>query len=205
MHKRLRRTTCAGRTTSGTCTWRRPSRLGPSPHSSARFACGRPISRRWYGSAGCTSIRASPRWPSRCSHKRSRFSLVWSRRSFGLGRAALAKREYSRAVDQFEQVLAADPRASIAHYPLALAYRGLSDTARAEAHLRQQGTVEVGPPDPLMVELRGLLHGAVAEEGRGIRGSTAATSRRRPRFSVRASNWRRTTRHFGTNWERRCR
>jgi tetratricopeptide (TPR) repeat protein len=88
---------------------------------------------------------------------------------FGRGRAALAKREYSRAVDQFEQVLAADPRASIAHYPLALAYRGLGDTARAEAHLRQQGTVEVGPPDPLMVELRGLLHGAIAEEARGIR------------------------------------
>jgi tetratricopeptide (TPR) repeat protein len=88
---------------------------------------------------------------------------------FGLGRAALAKREYARAADQFEQVLTADPRASIARYPLALAYRGLGDTARAEAHLRQQGSVEVGPPDPLMVELRGLLRGAVAEENRGVR------------------------------------
>ncbi len=88
---------------------------------------------------------------------------------FGLGQAALARREYARAVDRFEQVLSADPRASIAHYPLALAYRGLGDTAKAEAHLRQQGAVEVGPPDPLMVELRGLLHGAVAEEDRGIR------------------------------------
>jgi tetratricopeptide (TPR) repeat protein len=57
----------------------------------------------------------------------------------------------------------------MAHYPLGLAYRGLGDTARAEAHLRQQGGVEIGPPDPLMVELRGLLHGAVAEEERGIR------------------------------------
>jgi len=88
---------------------------------------------------------------------------------FGLGRAALARREFARAADQLEQVLAADPRASIAHYPLALAYRGLGDTAKAEAHLRQQGSVEVGPPDPLMVELRGLLRGAVAEEARGIR------------------------------------
>ena len=88
---------------------------------------------------------------------------------FGQGRAALAKREYSRAVDSFEQVLSADPRASITHYPLALAYRGLGDTARAEAHLSQQGTVEVGPPDPLMAELRGLLEGAVAEENRGVR------------------------------------
>ena len=92
---------------------------------------------------------------------------------FGLGRAAMAKREYSRAIDQFEQVLAADPRASIAHYPLALAYRQVGDTAKAEAHLGQQGDVEVGPPDPLMAELRELLHGAVAEENRGIRALNA--------------------------------
>lgn len=88
---------------------------------------------------------------------------------FGLGRAALARRDFARAADQFEQVLAADPRASIAHYPLALAYRGLGDTARAEAHLRLRGGLEIGPPDPLMVELRGLVNGAVAEENRGIR------------------------------------
>jgi tetratricopeptide (TPR) repeat protein len=88
---------------------------------------------------------------------------------FGLGRAALARREFARAADQLEQVLAADPRASIAHYPLALAYRALGDTARAEAHLRQRGGVEVGPPDPLMMELRGLLQGSVAEEARGVR------------------------------------
>jgi tetratricopeptide (TPR) repeat protein len=62
-----------------------------------------------------------------------------------------------------------DPRATIAHYPLGLAYRGLGDTARAEAHLRQQGGLEIGPPDPLMAELRGLVHGAAAEENRGIR------------------------------------
>ncbi len=88
---------------------------------------------------------------------------------FGLGQAALARREYAKAVDQFEQALAADPRESIAHYPLALAYRGLGNTAQAEAHLRQQGRVEVGPPDPLLTELRGLLQGPVAEENRGIR------------------------------------
>ena len=88
---------------------------------------------------------------------------------FGLGQVALARREYARAVDQFGQALAADPRESIAHYPLALAYRGLGNTTQAEAHLRQQGRVEVGPPDPLMAELRGLLQGAVAEENRGVR------------------------------------
>jgi tetratricopeptide (TPR) repeat protein len=104
---------------------------------------------------------------------------------FGLGQAALARRDYSRAVDQFEQVLAADPRASIAHYPLALAYRGLGDTARAELHLRQQGSVEIGPPDPLMTELRGLLQGAVAEENRGIRALDAGD------FKTAADHFRR--------------
>jgi tetratricopeptide (TPR) repeat protein len=45
----------------------------------------------------------------------------------------------------------------------------VGDTAKAEAHLRQRGTVEVSPPDPLMVALRGLLHGAVNEEDQGDR------------------------------------
>lgn len=101
---------------------------------------------------------------------------------FGLGRAALARREFARAADHLEQVLAADPRASIAHYPLGLAYRGLGDTARAETHFRRQGRVEVGPPDPLMVELRGLLRGAVAEEARGVRALDAADFRAAVQF-----------------------
>ena len=88
---------------------------------------------------------------------------------YGLGQAALARRDYPRAVEQFELALAADPRASIAHYPLALAYRGLGDTAKAEAHLRQQGKTEVGPPDPRMADLRNLLNSSAAEEARGLR------------------------------------
>ena len=88
---------------------------------------------------------------------------------YGAGQAALAQHDYSRAVERFEQVLAADSRASIAHYPLALAYRALGDTAKAEAHLRQQGRTEVGPPDPRMVELRNLLASSAAEEARGMR------------------------------------
>ena len=88
---------------------------------------------------------------------------------YGAGQAALAQRDYARAAERFEQALAADPRASIVHYPLALAYRGLGDTAKAEAHLRQQGQTEVGPPDPRMVELRNLLASSAAEEARGMR------------------------------------
>jgi tetratricopeptide (TPR) repeat protein len=92
---------------------------------------------------------------------------------YGLGRTALAKQEHARAVEYFERLLAADARASAAHYPLALAYRALGDTTKAEQHLLQRGTTEVGPPDPLMVELRGLLHGATAEEARGTRALSA--------------------------------
>ena len=87
---------------------------------------------------------------------------------FGLGRVALARRDYARAVEQLEAVLAADPRASIAHYPLSLAYRGLGDTTRAEAHLRQRGDLAIGPPDPLMAELRGLVHVAIPEQQRRV-------------------------------------
>jgi tetratricopeptide (TPR) repeat protein len=88
---------------------------------------------------------------------------------YGLGRAALARRDYPHAVEYLEQVLSADPRASAAHYQLALAYRELGDTTKAEAHLRQRGTVEIGPPDPLISEIRNLLGGAAAEEARGMR------------------------------------
>ena len=88
---------------------------------------------------------------------------------YGSGQAALAQKNYTRAAERFEQVLAADPRASIAHYPLAIAYRALGETAKAEAHLKQQGKTEVGPPDPRMAELRNLLAGSAAEEARGMR------------------------------------
>ena len=127
------------------------------------------MSRRWCGWAGVHLDQGQPELAEPLYTR----ALVIQPRAvsalFGLGQAALARREYARAVDQFEQALAADPRESIAHYPLALAYRGLGNTAQAEAHLRQQGRVEVGPPDPLMTELRGLLQGPVAEENRGIR------------------------------------
>jgi tetratricopeptide (TPR) repeat protein len=96
---------------------------------------------------------------------------------YGSGQAAMAQKDYTRAAERFEQVLAADPRASIAHYPLALAYRGLGDTTKAEAHLRQQGKTEVGPPDPRMAELRNLLEGSAAEEERGMRAAQSGDYR----------------------------
>lgn len=88
---------------------------------------------------------------------------------YGLGRVALARRDYERAVQRLNAALQVDARASIIHYPLALAYRASGDTRRAEAHMSQRGTTDIGPPDPEMQELAGLLDSAPAYEFRGIR------------------------------------
>src|SRR5207247_8835747 len=87
---------------------------------------------------------------------------------FGLGRAALAQHHYSRAVEHLEAVLAQDPRASGAHYPLAMAYRGLGDSSKADAHLRLRQDRPILPADPLIVELGSLLESPQSYESRGI-------------------------------------
>jgi tetratricopeptide (TPR) repeat protein len=88
---------------------------------------------------------------------------------FGLGRTALARQEYQRAVEYLEEVLKRDPEAAGARYPLGLAYRGLGDSKKAEAHLRQRKNHEILPADPLLVELEELLESPQAYESRGIR------------------------------------
>lgn len=98
----------------------------------------------------------------------------------GLGRVALAKREYASAVTHLEEALALDPRADVVHYSLAMAYRGLGDLAKAEAHLQQRGEADVAVPDPLMQDVRGMLRSATAYESLGIsaleRGDSAAAT-----------------------------
>ncbi|MQA28975.1 MAG: tetratricopeptide repeat protein [Luteitalea sp.] len=93
---------------------------------------------------------------------------------FGLGRAALAQDDFLGAVAHFEGVLALNAQAVNVHYPLALAYRGLGETAKAEAHLRQRGASELLPADPLMEELLELLQSAIAYEIRGTRALNGA-------------------------------
>lgn len=92
---------------------------------------------------------------------------------FGLGRAALAQQDYRGAVTHFEEALALNPQANV-HYPLALAYRGLGELPKAEAHLQQRGGLEIVAADPLMDELRELLHSAISYEIRGTRALNAA-------------------------------
>ena len=95
----------------------------------------------------------------------------------GLGRVALTRRDYAEAVAQFEQGLSAAPWATAIHYPLALAYRGLGETERAEAHLQRQGEVEALAPDPWRQELDELLESANAYNIRGGRALDAGNYR----------------------------
>ena len=189
------RTRCAGPTTSGTCTWPRPSPRRPSPPSSARCAC-KPddlATLVWLGGVyldqGPTRIGRAAVCAERCrfSRARCRRSSVWARRRSRDGSTR-------RAVDQFEQALAADPRASIAHYPLALAYRGLGEYGAgrsAPAPAGQRGSGSAGSVDG------GVTRTASAarwpKRTAAFARSTAATSRRPRHIFARASNWRRTT------------
>jgi tetratricopeptide (TPR) repeat protein len=88
---------------------------------------------------------------------------------YGMGRVALARKNYQEAVKLLEEALSLDPPATILHYPLSTAYRGLGQTQQAEDHLRRRGNVNVTTPDPLMQEVDGLLETALAYEGRGLR------------------------------------
>jgi tetratricopeptide (TPR) repeat protein len=88
---------------------------------------------------------------------------------FGLGRAALARSDYAPAVRWLEQALTVAPREPPIHYPLAMAYRGLGQTGKAEEHMRLRGPGDIRPPDPLMADLETILESAVAYEVRGAK------------------------------------
>jgi tetratricopeptide (TPR) repeat protein len=87
---------------------------------------------------------------------------------FGAGRTALARREFAQAAQDLERALALDARASAIHYPLAMAYRGLGDAGKADAHLRQRGGSYPVLPDPLMQDDEDVLESAVSYENRGM-------------------------------------
>jgi tetratricopeptide (TPR) repeat protein len=95
--------------------------------------------------------------------------------AWGLGRIALERRDYAQAVAQFDAALALRPDATRIHYPLALAYRGLGQQEKADAHLRLRGAGDLPPDDPLMDQVRGLLQSASSHE---LQGSKAIEERR---------------------------
>jgi tetratricopeptide (TPR) repeat protein len=96
---------------------------------------------------------------------------------YGLGRVALEERDFAAAVKELEAALEAVPSATRVQYPLAMAYRGLGNTAQAEAHLKLRGETTLPPADGLMGEIGGLLRNAAAYE---TRGAQAIDARRWP-------------------------
>jgi tetratricopeptide (TPR) repeat protein len=87
----------------------------------------------------------------------------------GLGRVALAARDYARAIEHLEAALTLDRGATSVHYSLATAYRAVGKIEQADAHLRQRGPGQIGPPDPLMQEVTDRLRSPVMFETRGDR------------------------------------
>jgi tetratricopeptide (TPR) repeat protein len=87
----------------------------------------------------------------------------------GLGQTALAQKDYARAAQVLEQALAIDPSVASLHSPLAMAYRGLGDAAKAEAHLRQWRNTDVLVPDPLRQQLDLAVQSGLSYELRGVR------------------------------------
>jgi tetratricopeptide (TPR) repeat protein len=87
----------------------------------------------------------------------------------GLGQASLARRDFARAVSALEEALSLDPSLASVHSPLAMAYRGLGDTAKAEAHLKEWRNTDVLVPDPWRQELDLALQSGLSYELRGVR------------------------------------
>jgi tetratricopeptide (TPR) repeat protein len=85
----------------------------------------------------------------------------------GLGRARLALDDYPAAVAALTKALELAPEASVIHYPLAQATRGLGQMDLAEQHLALRGDVEIYPFDPLMQEIRTAFGSPVVLNERG--------------------------------------
>jgi tetratricopeptide (TPR) repeat protein len=103
---------------------------------------------------------------------------------YGLGQAALSKRNYPDAVRYLEKALTLSPESNRLHYALAMAYRGLGKLDQAQSHLALSGTVGVRVSDPLVDGLQDLIKGARLHL---IRGRTALEARR---FSEAADSFR---------------
>jgi tetratricopeptide (TPR) repeat protein len=80
-----------------------------------------------------------------------------------LGDLALVEGRYKDAIREFEAALERVPQATRIHYGLAMAYRGLGQLDRAQAHLQQVGSGDIRPVDPLVESLQDLLRGERAQ------------------------------------------
>ena len=86
----------------------------------------------------------------------------------GLGKIAASRKDFDTAVRHFEAALAQQPTATAVHYPLAMAYRGMEDMEKAQAHVLQRGDTRARVDDPLLDQLVNLRTGAEHHEKRGV-------------------------------------
>jgi tetratricopeptide (TPR) repeat protein len=93
----------------------------------------------------------------------------------GLGKTALARRDFAMAIKYLESSLATDPKANSIHYPLAIAYREVGELEKAQHHLLKRGPQKPTVSDPLIEELRDLTTG---QRILWIKGSQALRERR---------------------------
>jgi tetratricopeptide (TPR) repeat protein len=87
----------------------------------------------------------------------------------GLGQAALAKKDYARAVQLLEGALANEPGQASVYAPLAMAYRGLGQMEKAASLEKQWRNTELTVPDPLRQELDMAVQSGLSFELRGVR------------------------------------
>ena len=90
---------------------------------------------------------------------------------YGLGRVLAAKGDTAASVKPLERACELGPQYGAAHYALALAYRDLGESEKAEQHLTLYEQDRYGgpaAPDPLLDEVTGLEAGAYVYLMRGI-------------------------------------
>ena len=87
----------------------------------------------------------------------------------GLGQIALMERDYTAAIDYFNQALELQPRASGIRYPLAQALRASGDREGAKAQLAQRGVLEPRIKDPQIESLNAMKNNAAVHFVRGMK------------------------------------
>ena len=78
------------------------------------------------------------------------------------------ERAYTDAVQYMEHALRVDPLASVVHYPLAMAYRGVGQTEKADSLLQKRGNTAPELPDPMLQNASVVLDSAASYEGIGM-------------------------------------
>ena len=127
---------------------------------------GPSLSRSGRAGEGAAALRACA---GRCRR-------AWWRRSPDSGRRRWRSATIRAPWPRSKRRWRVQPTAASVHSPLAMAYRGLGDTAKAEAHLKQWRNTDVLVPDPVRQQLDLSLQSGLSFELRGVRALEAASA-----------------------------